>query len=204
MKVRGQAAFSLSTAEGNDIVQMHAELLHGAQLNRSDGLIFSRDAQIETPDGCFKGTLKAILDLQLASKYLKSLKRTTAKAASLGASISIASGQLEIVFPATPADREHWIKARSGNSYTVTDFWLALGDPERAFGSGDTSTRTDSIFQRFLDLRGATSTLTKPIPNLFLSAHNDRRPMLTISKPLSGGQARTYHAREFASENQNY
>src|SRR6202048_3371598 len=28
--------------------------------------------------------------------------------------------------------------------------------------------------------------------------------MLTISKPLSAGQARTYHAREFASEEQNY
>jgi conjugative relaxase-like TrwC/TraI family protein len=28
--------------------------------------------------------------------------------------------------------------------------------------------------------------------------------MLTISKPLSAGQARTYHAREFASEQQNY
>ncbi|MGI8741690.1 MAG: relaxase domain-containing protein [Bryobacteraceae bacterium] len=29
--------------------------------------------------------------------------------------------------------------------------------------------------------------------------------MLTISsKPLSAGQARTYHAREFASERQNY
>lgn len=28
--------------------------------------------------------------------------------------------------------------------------------------------------------------------------------MLTISKSLSGGQARTYHAREFASEKANY
>ena len=28
--------------------------------------------------------------------------------------------------------------------------------------------------------------------------------MLTISKPLSAGQARTYHAREFASEQANY
>ncbi len=29
--------------------------------------------------------------------------------------------------------------------------------------------------------------------------------MLTLSsKPLSAGQARTYHAREFASERQNY
>ena len=28
--------------------------------------------------------------------------------------------------------------------------------------------------------------------------------MLTISKSLSGGQARTYHAREFASEQANY
>jgi hypothetical protein len=28
--------------------------------------------------------------------------------------------------------------------------------------------------------------------------------MLTISKPLSAGQARTYHEREFASEKQNY
>ena len=28
--------------------------------------------------------------------------------------------------------------------------------------------------------------------------------MLTISKPLSGGQARTYHAREFAAQGQNY
>src|ERR1700733_10512816 len=28
--------------------------------------------------------------------------------------------------------------------------------------------------------------------------------MLTISKPLSAGQARTYHAREFAAEGQNY
>ena len=28
--------------------------------------------------------------------------------------------------------------------------------------------------------------------------------MLTISKPLSAGQARTYHEREFASERQNY
>ena len=28
--------------------------------------------------------------------------------------------------------------------------------------------------------------------------------MLSISKPLSAGQARTYHAREFASEKQNY
>jgi conjugative relaxase-like TrwC/TraI family protein len=28
--------------------------------------------------------------------------------------------------------------------------------------------------------------------------------MLTISKPLSAGQARTYHAREFASQEQNY
>ena len=29
-------------------------------------------------------------------------------------------------------------------------------------------------------------------------------PMLSISKPLSAGQARTYHAREFASSEQNY
>jgi hypothetical protein len=28
--------------------------------------------------------------------------------------------------------------------------------------------------------------------------------MLTISKSLSAGQARTYHTREFASEKQNY
>jgi hypothetical protein len=28
--------------------------------------------------------------------------------------------------------------------------------------------------------------------------------MLTISKPLSASQARTYHAREFASQEQNY
>ncbi len=28
--------------------------------------------------------------------------------------------------------------------------------------------------------------------------------MLTISKPLSGGQARTYHAREFAAKEANY
>ncbi|MEO6815733.1 MAG: relaxase domain-containing protein, partial [Edaphobacter sp.] len=28
--------------------------------------------------------------------------------------------------------------------------------------------------------------------------------MLTISKPLSAGQARTYHAREFVSQEQNY
>ncbi len=28
--------------------------------------------------------------------------------------------------------------------------------------------------------------------------------MLTISKPLSGGQARTYHAREFATKEANY
>jgi hypothetical protein len=28
--------------------------------------------------------------------------------------------------------------------------------------------------------------------------------MLTISKSLSAGQARTYHAREFSSEKQNY
>ena len=28
--------------------------------------------------------------------------------------------------------------------------------------------------------------------------------MLTISKPLSASQARTYHEREFASERQNY
>ncbi len=28
--------------------------------------------------------------------------------------------------------------------------------------------------------------------------------MLTMSKSLSGGQARTYHAREFASEQANY
>jgi conjugative relaxase-like TrwC/TraI family protein len=28
--------------------------------------------------------------------------------------------------------------------------------------------------------------------------------MLTISKPLSAGQARTYHEREFASQAQNY
>ena len=28
--------------------------------------------------------------------------------------------------------------------------------------------------------------------------------MLTISKPLSAGQARTYHAREFAAQGQNY
>ncbi len=28
--------------------------------------------------------------------------------------------------------------------------------------------------------------------------------MLTISKPLSAGQARTYHAREFAAQEQNY
>src|SRR5260370_8568060 len=28
--------------------------------------------------------------------------------------------------------------------------------------------------------------------------------MLTISKPLSASQARTYHEREFASEKQNY
>ncbi len=28
--------------------------------------------------------------------------------------------------------------------------------------------------------------------------------MLTISKPLSASQARTYHEREFASEQQNY
>jgi TrwC relaxase len=28
--------------------------------------------------------------------------------------------------------------------------------------------------------------------------------MLTISKPLSASQARTYHAREFASQQQNY
>ncbi|HEY3615822.1 MAG TPA: relaxase domain-containing protein [Candidatus Sulfotelmatobacter sp.] len=28
--------------------------------------------------------------------------------------------------------------------------------------------------------------------------------MLTISKPLSGSQARTYHEREFASQKQNY
>jgi len=28
--------------------------------------------------------------------------------------------------------------------------------------------------------------------------------MLTISKALSAGQARTYHAREFVSEKQNY
>ena len=29
-------------------------------------------------------------------------------------------------------------------------------------------------------------------------------PVLSISKPLSAGQARTYHAREFASSEQNY
>ena len=28
--------------------------------------------------------------------------------------------------------------------------------------------------------------------------------MLTISKPLSAGQAQTYHVREFASQEQNY
>jgi hypothetical protein len=28
--------------------------------------------------------------------------------------------------------------------------------------------------------------------------------MLSISQPLSAGQARTYHAREFASSEQNY
>ena len=28
--------------------------------------------------------------------------------------------------------------------------------------------------------------------------------MLTISKPLSASQARTYHAREFAAQAQNY
>jgi len=28
--------------------------------------------------------------------------------------------------------------------------------------------------------------------------------MLTISKPLSAGQARTYHALEFAAQGQNY
>ena len=28
--------------------------------------------------------------------------------------------------------------------------------------------------------------------------------MLTISKPMSASQARTYHAREFASQEQNY
>ena len=28
--------------------------------------------------------------------------------------------------------------------------------------------------------------------------------MLTISKPLSASQARTYHAREFAAQEQNY
>jgi hypothetical protein len=28
--------------------------------------------------------------------------------------------------------------------------------------------------------------------------------MLTISKPLSASQARTYHAKEFASQQQNY
>jgi hypothetical protein len=28
--------------------------------------------------------------------------------------------------------------------------------------------------------------------------------MLTISKPLSASQARTYHVREFASQEQNY
>jgi hypothetical protein len=28
--------------------------------------------------------------------------------------------------------------------------------------------------------------------------------VLTISKPLSGGQARTYHAREFAAKEANY
>ena len=28
--------------------------------------------------------------------------------------------------------------------------------------------------------------------------------MLTISKPLSAGQARTYHVREFAAQGQNY
>ncbi len=28
--------------------------------------------------------------------------------------------------------------------------------------------------------------------------------MLTISKPFSGGQARTYHAREFAGKEANY
>src|SRR5579875_4014089 len=28
--------------------------------------------------------------------------------------------------------------------------------------------------------------------------------MLTLSKPLSAGQVRTYHEREFASERQNY
>ena len=32
----------------------------------------------------------------------------------------------------------------------------------------------------------------------------DSAPMLTISKPLSGGQARTYHAREFAAKEANY
>ena len=28
--------------------------------------------------------------------------------------------------------------------------------------------------------------------------------MLTISKPLSAGQAQTYHAKEFTSKDQNY
>ena len=28
--------------------------------------------------------------------------------------------------------------------------------------------------------------------------------MLTMSEPLSGGQARTYHAREFAAKEANY
>src|SRR5260370_39256749 len=33
---------------------------------------------------------------------------------------------------------------------------------------------------------------------------SETRPMLTISKAISAGQAQTYHSREFASERQNY
>lgn len=38
----------------------------------------------------------------------------------------------------------------------------------------------------------------------FSKKSNISHIMLTISKPLSAGQARTYHARKFASEQQSY
>ena len=37
-----------------------------------------------------------------------------------------------------------------------------------------------------------------------VAASKSGHAMLSISKPLSAGQARTYHAREFASSEQNY
>ena len=136
MKVRGKAAFSISTDESCALVRMNADLLHGAQLDRSDGLLFTREALVETVGGCFKGSLKAILEPSLAGKYLKRLEETTAKAESPSASLSIVSGKLQIDFPVTPADRKSWIKARSGNRYILLSAWLALKGQEPSFGAG--------------------------------------------------------------------